>query len=69
MEPDMEYMRKTPRGFIVPRETLEYFEQTAIWSRMALELLNAYGPTDQVLGIIQDCQQNGFPRALFDLNR
>lgn len=65
----MNQFEQSPRGFFVSRETVEHYEQTAIVARMALEMLNAYGPTDEVLAIIQDSQRNGFPRSLFDLKR
>ena len=65
----MEYYKKQPDGTIyVPRETVEHFEQISICTRLSNELLQTYGPTDQVLGIISDCQKHGFPRALFNLN-
>lgn len=65
----MNQFKQSPRGLFVSRETAEHYEQTAIVAQMALEMLNAYGPTDEVLAIIRDSQRNGFPRALFDINR
>ena len=59
----------SPRALFVPRETLEYYQQTALCSRLGLELIKNYGPTDQVLDIINDCLKNGYPSALFKLNQ
>ena len=66
-DPIMNQRKQSPRGFIVSRETVEQSEQMAIWSEMMLEMLHAYGPTDQWRELFRDCKQNGFPRSLFDL--
>lgn len=69
MDTDMKHMDTTPRGFTVPGETLEHYQQTAVWAEMALALVDTYGPTNEVLAIINDCRENGFPRAFFGLNQ
>lgn len=61
--------KKKNGGITVPSYHQDYYEQIAIWSRLAKLLCDTYGPTKQVMEIIHDCSKYGYPKRLFDINQ